>query len=115
MIAFLSTIVLFFALLTSAWAEVSFDPSRSLVMVKSGGRRLGELLSDVSAKTGVAVYIEPSASDGKVFVDIEGMPIDAAIKKMIKTLNCAFVYSGGALRAGKVFSRDEAGGTKKMS
>lgn len=73
-----------------------------------------ELLSEVSAKTGIEVYISP-AVDKKVFAEIESEPVEDAIKRMIKPLNNAFVYLGESIEAVKIFEKSEAEATLKIT
>ncbi len=95
-------------------SQVTYDPEKKLLSVKSEKIPLSELLSEVSAKTGIDVYISP-AVDKKVFADIESQPVENAIRRMIKPLNNAFVYQGESIEAVKIFEKSEAEATLRIA
>jgi hypothetical protein len=98
----------------NVFSQATYDAESKLLSVKSEGRPLKELLSEVSAKTGIEVYISP-AVDKKVFAEIESQPVEDAIKRMIKPLNNAFVYLGESIEAVKIFEKSEAEATLKIT
>ncbi len=96
------------------FSQATYDAKNKLLSVKSEGRPLKELLSEVSAKAGIDIYISP-AVEKKVFADIESQPLEDAIKRMIKPLNNAFVYRGESIETVKVFEESEAEATLKIT
>lgn len=98
----------------TVFSQVTYHSKNRTLSVRSEGRLLSEVLSEISAKTGMDVYIDP-AVDRKVFVDIKNQPLEEALKGIIKPLNNVFVYSGKSVKAVKIFKRSEAEATAKIS
>lgn len=97
------------------FCQATYDPKMKLLSIKPEGRLLSEILSEVSAKTGIDIYINP-ALDKKVFVNIESQPIEKAIKRMIKPLNInnAIIFQGNSIIAVKIFEKSGAEATIKI-
>jgi len=93
--------------------QVTYEPKGKLLSVKVEGKLLTEVLSDVSAKTGIEVYMNP-ANDRKISVDIRRQPIEKALRELVKPLNNAFVYQGKAIKAVKIFEKSEGEATAKV-
>jgi len=110
-ILFLS--ILLILIPASAFSQIAYDSKQKLISVKSEGGLLSILLSEVSAKTGIDIYFNPSM-DKKVFVNIKNQPVDEAIKKIIKPLNNAFVYQGKLIKTVKIFQKSESEATTKI-
>ena len=98
----------------TVFSQATYDAKRKLLSVKSEGRPLKDLLSEVSAETGIDIYVSP-AVDKKVFADIERQPLEDAIRRMVRPLNSAFIYLGESIEAVKVFERSEADATLKIT
>lgn len=98
----------------NVFSQTTYDAESKLLSVKSEGSPLNELLSEVSAKTGIEVYISP-AVDKKVFAEIESEPVEVAIKRMIKPLNNAFIYEGESIKAVKIFEKSESEATLQIA
>ena len=98
---------------STALAQVSYDSGKGLLSVKSDGRLLSAILSEISAAARVNIYMSP-ASDKKVYVEIEKSPLDIALRRLVRPLNYAFVYSGSKVKDIKVFERSEAEATARI-
>ena len=98
----------------SVFSETTYDAKNKLLSVKAEGSHLKELLSEVSAKTGIDVYVSP-AIDKKVFADIKDEPVEIAIKRMIKPLNNAIIYEGESIKVVKIFEKSEAEATLQIA
>jgi hypothetical protein len=93
--------------------QVTYESKDKLLSVKSEGKLLTEVLSDVSAKTGIEVYMNP-ANDRKISVDIRRQPIEKALREVVKPLNNAFVYQGKSIKAVKIFEKSEGEATARV-
>ncbi len=105
--------ILLILLPMTALSQIAYDSKQKLLSVKSEGGLLSALLSEVSAKTGIEVYYNPSF-DKKVFVNIKNQPVDEVIKAMIKPLNNAFIYEGKSIKAVKIFQKTESEASTKI-
>lgn len=97
----------------NVFPQVMYDSSKKLISVKSEGKLLSELFSEICAKAKMNVYINPSL-DRKVFVDIKNQPIENAIKQIIKPLNSAFVYQGKSVKSVWIFEQSKAEATFRI-
>ena len=113
---FILTLVLLVFLLPSlGHSQVAYDKKTGKLFVKAEGRPLTELLAEVSAKTGIEIYIAPAA-DKVVFLDIKALPVEDAVKEMIKPLNNMFVYQGNTsrIKAVKVYAASPSEATVRI-
>lgn len=99
--------ILFILVPLNVFSQVTYDAKNKLITVKSEGRPLGDILSEISTKVSVNFYISPAANK-KVFVDIENQPLDTAIKMMIKPLNSAIIFEGDSIVEVKIFENSVA-------
>lgn len=106
--------ILLICIPASVFSETTYDAKNKLLSVKAEGRPLKKLLSEVSAKTGIDVYVSP-AIDKKVFAEIVSEPVEVAIKRMIKPLNNAIIYEGESIKAVKIFEKSEAEATLQIA
>jgi len=115
LLLFCSTLLLMF-LPAVGHSQVAFDKETGHLTVKSEGRPLAGLLSQVSAKTGIEIYIAPGA-DRPVSLDIKALPVEDAIKEMIRPLNNVFVYRGNSssIKTVKIYRASPAEATVRIA
>jgi hypothetical protein len=111
--SFCYTVILFILIPAHAFAQTTYYPGKKHLSVKSEGRLLSEILTEVSAKTGIDFYINPDV-DKKIFINIESQPLEKAIKRMIKPLNNAIIFQGDTIVAVKIFVNSYAESTLKI-
>lgn len=111
---FLFLVVFFILIPLNVFSQVTYDSNKKLLSVKSEGSLLSEIFSEMSAKTGIDVYISPAA-DRKVFVDIKDEPVQDAIRMMVKPLNYSFIYQGTSIKTVKVFERFKTEATARIA
>src|SRR5688572_7565816 len=59
-----------------------------------GTRTLGAVLQEVTARAEVALTVAPEIDQDPVSVDLRGMPIDRAVRELLKNYDAFFFYGG---------------------
>jgi hypothetical protein len=112
----LTLVLLVFLLPATGHSQVAYEKKTGKLFVKAEGLPLTQLLAEVSAKTGIEIYIAPAA-DRPVFLDIKALPVEDAVKEMIKPLNNMFVYQGNtsAIKAVKIYAASPSEATVRLA
>ncbi len=96
-----------------ASGQVSYDRKTQLLSVTFDGAPLREVLGEISRKTGITVYIDPSV-DKNVFIDRKRSPVDEVLNEIIKPLNSLVIYRGDAVVAVRIYEQSPADAMQKI-
>lgn len=93
--------------------QVSYDRKRQLLSVSYEGVPLRDVLSEVSRKTGITVYIDPAVQKN-VFISRRNAPLDEVLNEIIKPLNNMFIYKGSEIQAVRIYQQSPSEAMQKI-
>lgn len=83
-------------------AEINYNSSGKTLSVKVEGQALTELLNEIKEKTGIKVEIAEGV-DGNVYQEFHNLSLENGLKRLLKTKNYSFIYSGNSIKKISVF------------
>ena len=98
----------------SAAAQVSYDRKSGRLSATFAGAPLRDVLTEVSARTGVIIYIDP-AVDKVVFIERKDLRVDEMLDEIIAPLNRMFIYKGDAVTAVRIYEQSPADAMQKLA
>ena len=111
--AILVAILLLLGAVLSASAQVAYDRKARLLSVTYDGAPLREVLAEISRKTGIAVYIDPTV-EKSVFIDRVRGPVDEVLNEIVKPLNNMLIYKGDDVTAVRIYDQSPSDAMQKI-
>lgn len=88
--------------ISTAYAEVNYNSSGKTLSVKVEGQALTELLNEIKEKAGIKVEIAEGV-DGNVYQEFHNLSLENGLKRLLKTKNYSFIYSGNSIKKVSIF------------
>jgi hypothetical protein len=82
------------SVLGAGQAVVEFDSHKGTITVETAGVAIEEVLSDISQKTGIRVFIDPEIHKN-VTVSLKAVPLETALHQIARGLSYALFFESG--------------------
>ena len=109
----LAAILLLLGAVLPVSAQVAYDRKARLLSATYDGVPLRDVLAEISRRTGITVYIDPTV-EKNVYIERTKAPVDEVLNEIVKPLNNMLIYKGNEVVAVRIYDQSPADAMQKI-